>query len=179
MANRRVITFSLDPESITHAIMEVNRYRGDFLQRANEVIQALTWQGREHAMFEIVNLGAFSTGKLADSIKGIWNGARRVGLIYTDVYYAVFVEYGTGVVGANNPHPMPSPTWQYDVNGHGDDGWYYMADQRDGTEDTGEGETALKWHWTRGQPSRPFWYNTYRHLMQVAPDVARRIFDTL
>lgn len=68
-------------------------------------------------------------------------------IISVDSDYAEYVEYGTGIVGSNNPHPKPI-NWQYDVNAHGDEGWKYIGD--DG-----------KLHWTKGMPSRPFMYDTW------------------
>lgn len=62
--------------------------------------------------------------------------------------YAMYVEYGTGIVGSEHPHPSPEIPWAYDINNHGDDGWQYIG--KDG-----------KLHWTKGQPSRPFMYNTW------------------
>uniref|UniRef100_UPI0022E27273 hypothetical protein n=1 Tax=[Eubacterium] hominis TaxID=2764325 RepID=UPI0022E27273 len=39
--------------------------------------------------------------------------------------YSAFVEYGTGIVGAGT-HP-DSGDYQYDENGHGDSGWFFLA----------------------------------------------------
>lgn len=54
---------------------------------------------------------------------------------------AIFVEYGTGIVGKNSPHPVP---WEYDINEHGDKGWVYQDE--DG------------WHWTKGMASKPYFW---------------------
>lgn len=62
--------------------------------------------------------------------------------------YAIYVEYGTGIVGKQGqPHPNPEIPWQHDINGHGEDGWFYMENGRG--------------HWTSGQASRPFMYETW------------------
>lgn len=63
--------------------------------------------------------------------------------------YAIYVELGTGIEGMKSPHPKPQIPWMHDVNNHGEKGWLYEAD--DGS-----------WHWTKGQKSRPFLYNTWR-----------------
>lgn len=37
-------------------------------------------------------------------------------------------EYGTGIVGSNNPHideELAKTGWQYDINGHGESGWVF------------------------------------------------------
>lgn len=163
--SKRVIRFDLSEAGIDYAIAEIERFRDDFLQTCNELLEELTNLGKETAQFEILKLGAFDTGELADSIKGVWNSEKRIGVIYTEVYYAIFVEFGTGIVGGRNPHP--ENPWEYDVNGYGDEGWYYV----DGDD--------MKWHWTKGQPSRPFMYNTKRILRQVAPEYAAKLFNKI
>lgn len=62
--------------------------------------------------------------------------------------YAIYVEYGTGIVGEHFPHKQPKIDWTYDVNGHDIKGWYYKDDNG-------------IWHRTYGQKSRPFIYDTW------------------
>ena len=68
--------------------------------------------------------------------------------IYVGADYAMYVEFGTGIVGSENPHPSPFIPWEYDVNGHGDDGWLYY-------------DSSRKLRWTAGSPARPFMYKTW------------------
>lgn len=78
--------------------------------------------------------------------------------------YAVYVEFGTGIVGKNNPHPNPlqwSEFRGYDVNGHGDAGWHYL-------------DTDNKLHWTKGMPARPVMYNTRQWLKTQATRTIRK-----
>ena len=73
--------------------------------------------------------------------------------------YAVFVEYGTGIIGQNNPHPR---AWEYDTNGHGYGGWWYPTTSHDPNPNKWVNpETGQLMAWTRGQPSRPFMYRTW------------------
>ena len=95
----------------------------------------------------------------------IYNGATYV--IYTDCPWAAYVEFGTGVVGEKSPHPNKSMAgWKYDVNSHGEAGWYYFKD----------GE----WHWTNGMISRPFMYETGQQLrnMGVISRIAKEVFGS-
>ncbi len=162
---KRVISFDLSEAGITKAISEINRFKGDFLRTCNEVIQELQLQGVIHGKASIAAWGAVGeTGVLGRSMKGYFDAARRVGVVYNDAYYAVFVEFGTGIWGERNEHPMPPPGWDYDYNNHGEAGWFYKND-RDG-----------RVHWTQGMPSRPFMYDTFRELKQIAPDVVRKHF---
>lgn len=166
------IRFSLDTSSITRAIQEVEEYRDKLVNAVNELVRTLTEDGVRIAAVNVQQVGALDTGELTDSFVGVYNDSTHVGILRSDAYYAVFVEYGTGVVGAGSPYTGPfmpaavtvtntytgkSYTYgAYDQNGHGDAGWWYISD-RDGHS-----------HWTRGQPSRPFFYRTYMELAQMA-----------
>ena len=55
-----------------------------------------------------------------------------------DADYAIFVEYGTGIIGAENPHPNPKITWIYS-----------------------SGENSNGHAFTKGQKSRPFMYESW------------------
>lgn len=72
-----------------------------------------------------------------------------------------YYEYGTGIVGSQNPHP--DDPWEYDVNGHGEDGWYYIPSENhhlsyaDNTFVNKRGDTVAH---TKGIPSKPFIYKT-------------------
>lgn len=83
------------------------------------------------------------TGRLRESIryeligdKGIW--------MTCDDEYGVYVEFGTGIVGAEKPHPHP---WNYDINNHGTEGWWYKKDNK-------------RFH-TYGQTSKHFMYDAW------------------
>lgn len=162
----RTITFSLNPDSIKKAIRELEQYIVDFDDACHELTRRLTEEGVQIAKMQVVSLGAFDTGELEASIKGYYSPGLRTGFIVAGAPYAVFVEYGTGVVGKAGQHPQPDG-WAYDVNNHGDSGWVYKSD-RDG-----------KFHWTKGMPSRPFMYNTLRELERKAENIAREVFGKL
>ena len=86
--------------------------------------------------------------------------------------YAMFVEYGTGIVGANFSHPnLTGIAWQYDVNSHGDSGWWYPTDASDPNPSKRFREGSGWWAWTAGQASRPFMYMTWKwgsqHVTQI------------
>lgn len=73
----------------------------------------------------------------------------------------MYVEYGTGMVGSSNSHPDATAAgWRYDVNSHGDLGWWYPTTANDTNptkKESGDGFIA----WTQGVKSRPFMYETY------------------
>lgn len=81
--------------------------------------------------------------------------------ISMDSEYAMFVEYGTGVVGEGFSHPKANiHGWEYDTNQHGDKGWYYPTTEDD-PNPTKRYKNGEWWAWTAGQESKPFMYDTW------------------
>lgn len=159
----KVIEFSLDPGSLERAAQEVKKYAMELDEKVEALIRKLAERGAMVAKVQLAALDAVYTGELLSSIEGIYNEKDHVGIVRAGAPYAIFVEYGTGVIGAGSPHPKPDG-WQYDANGHGDEGWVYL-NERDG-----------KYHWTRGYQSRPFMYNTARELERECVNIAKEVF---
>ena len=162
----KTIQFTLDVSSIAQAIQEVEKYRDDLVKAVDDLVRQLTEDGVRVASVNVQRLGALDTGELSDSFVGTFDPSSHTGILRTDCWYAVFVEYGTGIVGKGSPHPGPwvAPVVYYknrvytehDTYKHGDNGWWYISDH-DGHR-----------HWTKGQPSRPFFYQTYMELINMA-----------
>lgn len=155
----------LDTRSIRQAIREVQTFKRQLDEAMTDLIRLLLESGADMARIEVSAFNAIDTGALQASIgHGAYDPASRTGVIYAGAYYAFFVEYGTGIVGAASPHPEPETASQgtvsplfakydgYDSQGHGEAGWFYRSDV-DG-----------KRHWTQGMVSRPFMYNTMMYL---------------
>lgn len=159
------IKFNLSQRSIQSAIKQVEQYKKDLTVKCQRLIEALTAKGIDIAKFHVQNLGAFYTGELEGSIDGYYSPSLGVGIIYAGSWYAVYVEFGTGLQGQQSPHPESgSYGWVYDVNNHGEAGWSYF-NERDG-----------KYHWTTGMPSRPFMYLTAKELDRICETVAKAVF---
>lgn len=162
------IKVSLSQSSIQNAIHEIEAYKQELMRKTQVFAKRLTDEGVILAKVKISQYPAVYTGELFNSIADepgaiITNGSQWI--IYTGCPWAQFVEFGTGVVGAENPHPNPGlSNWKYDVNEHGESGWFYYK----------EGE----WHWTKGMPSRPFMYETARDLSRIIPKIAKEVFGT-
>lgn len=85
--------------------------------------------------------------------------------------YFMFVEYGTGVVGMDNKHPLPDRVgWVYDEKERGQGGWWYPSSIDDPNPTAYRGETGW-WAWTKGQASRPFMYETWLWAMEHTPKI--------
>lgn len=87
---------------------------------------------------------------------------------------ALFYEMGTGVVGASHPavgEYVKRFGWVYDVNGHGEEGWWYPT-----TEDD---PNPYKWTdpggqlraWTKGLEALNGFYNAYKLIEQNIKDI--------
>jgi hypothetical protein len=160
---KTVIRFALNTKDIDRAIRDLKRFKEQFLEKCNRLIEALTERGQEVARIEVQQLDAVYTGELLNSIDSYYSPTYNVGIIKAGAYYAAYVEFGTGVVGSQSPHPNPDG-WQYDVNNHGDEGWVYYDDD------------GGKFRWTKGFKSRPFMYNTARQLEKECLKIAKEVF---
>ena len=162
----KTITVSLSEKSFREAAKQIQDYKDEITGKCQELARRLAERGVEISKMKITNFNAVYTGELLSSIKHTPGVVMKYGssyIVYTDCPWAKFVEFGTGIVGERNPHPDTSIAgWKYDVNDHGESGWYYY---RDG-----------EWHWTKGMPSRPFMYETDIELMMEVSKIAREVF---
>ena len=141
-------------------------FRRELIRKVDELMQALTDHGVQVAKFQIRELDAVYTTELLNSIEGYYSPSWGVGVIKAGAGHAAFVEFGTGVIGQDSPHPNPgSVGWQYDASNRGKQGWFYFNDN--------DGQV----HWTAGYKSRPFMYNTARELEKVCGKIAREVFN--
>jgi hypothetical protein len=163
MSNHK-ITLTLDPQSINKATRQLRAYKKELRVKITMLMQRVVTEGAELAKAKVAQMDAIMYGDLIASIAGVYDPAAHLGIIYAGAPHAVYVEYGTGVVGAGSPHPEPIPGWKYDSNNHGEDGWWYWSNADD------------NWHWTRGLPSRPFMWQTSRELPAIMAAAAKAVF---
>ena len=157
----KVISFDLSPSSIRGARQELVRYKSTLDKVTEEIVLALLKVGKEYAMEQLLDLDAAYTQNLMNSIETEIDG--KIGYIFTNLDYAKFVEYGTGIVGQYDPHPYPPSGWVYDSNAHGVEGWWYYNEN--------DGQV----HWTQGMKHRPFMYNTARELDRNKKQIAKEV----
>lgn len=157
------VSFEFSRASLQRAKAQLIQYKSLLDDSAETVLLALLDYGREQVIQEISNLGAVYTGELVNSIQTEIVG--KVGYIFTDLDYAKFVEYGTGVVADSEPtkHPKLPSDWVHDSNAHGLEGWLYY-NENDG-----------QFHRTIGMKHRPFMYNAYKTINQNKKQIAREV----
>lgn len=172
----KTIDIPLSKSGINQAIKEIYRFRDALIETLNALIKALAESGAEIARVQVAAMDAVDTGQLEHSIQGSFNPETRTGVIVADCPYAIYVEYGTGPVGEESPHPEPDTSgWAYNVgetihqniqHPEWGVGWWYPGD--DG-----------KYHWTNGQPARPFMYNTLAWLEEEAESMASTMWNQM
>lgn len=155
----------LSESGIQSLIDGVEQYRRDIEKKIEMLLRELVTYGVTVCRAEALDLSINNTGRLVSSITGETNGSK--GYVRVNCEYAVYVEFGTGVVGEKNPHPNYGGYtlgYNYDHNGHGELGWWYPTDESDPNPYKSRAEDGTLYAWTRGIPSRPFMYNTAKKM---------------
>ena len=168
----RNIDLTLDRASLRNAIREIKAVQEELVLGMNDLIQKLTKDGAEIAKMQVVSMDAVDTGELESSIYGFYEPQSRIGYVIAGAPHAIYVEFGTGIIGAGEQHPMAAEArWEYDVNSHGLGGWVYRKGSSGIFSEPGKGE----YRWTQGYIPRPFMYNTLRWLQEAAETVGAEI----
>lgn len=165
----------LSQSSINRLKNQLTQYRNGLKYKASEIARRLAEEGVPVARLNVVDLDAVFTGELISSIHSEYITSLPYGAMFcivADSDHAMFVEFGTGVVGRENPYPFPIPPeadWKYASGktirqlADGRYGWFY---EKDGNV-----------YFTEGMPSRPFLYNTALQLVSLVPQIAKEVFE--
>lgn len=172
----KTINLRLSSGGIREAIKELRQYQSDVERKVTVLVRALMSEGENHvAAYIAKNVSA--TGELLRSVNSEMSND-RLGLVKVNNQYAVYVEFGTGIVGATNPHPdVAILGWRYDINGHGNLGWWYPADSTDLNPTNHQTSSGTWIAWTKGIPSRPFMYDAAQRLRSEVVPLAKGVFN--
>lgn len=175
MATKR-IKFGLSTASVRRAIDELKAYKKWTQEKCDALALELAKRGTFLIRMKIAEYDAIDTGALISAVsypEQISPGKYRITLRVDNgngENYAIFVEYGTGVVGAGSPHPQAGDMgWSYAtgsqifVTKDGRVGWIYPTD--DGT-----------YRFTEGQESKPFWHEAAEELPNYIYDAVKKVF---
>ena len=166
MANKFEFEFVLSHQSMLNLIKNLKNYKNELANIKQYILQALAQYTQERVKYyisETVGKGGYpTTNALLDSISisQITNDMVRV---YTNLAYAKFVEFGTGVKAKNNPHPSSNEFgWSYDTNAKGEMGWVYRSS--DGN-----------YYWTQGEEAHQFMYRAYQDLKENYMSITKQV----
>lgn len=156
----------LNPWSVEEVLKGVTDYQKKVKKSGPELTKQLTEQGVSLAQQNASYMDIYDSGELVNGIEAEYVGAFKtetaIGKVHSTARHSAFCEFGTGVVGAGSPHPDPIPGWIYDVNEHGEEGWFYYD------------KNGVK-RWTKGMPSRPYMYDTARMLRSRIIPTAKEV----
>lgn len=158
-----VLKSNISVSGIQKLIDEVERYRKDLKKQANKIVSNMVSEGAAIAWREC----PIRTGELYSSIVGMLDESQSKGFIRVNCPYAIYVEMGTGIKGAQTPHPDKSIIgfdFEYDRNGHGAAGWWYPTDEKDPNPTKFTAKNGEMYAWTSGISSHPFMYNAAQEL---------------
>lgn len=170
------ITITLSQKSIQDAISRIKAYKNDLTYKCQLLAEKLAERGVEIARLQLADLDAVFTTELISSIHAEYKGSVKGGGIWAVVAgtdHAMFVEFGTGIVGKQSPYPGELPdgvSWEYASGktirqlADGRYGWFYKDD--DG-----------QWWFTEGMPSRPFMYYTAQEIEKIVVETAKEVFN--
>lgn len=158
----KTIIFELSNKDIDRAIKELKQYRNSIPVKQELLMAKLSSRGYEILIQKIGDLNApYSQNELRSGAS--FQYSQKEARIFVVSDHAIYVEFGTGIVGARSSNPNNTVGYAYDINNHGDNGWYYYKD----------GQI----HWTKGMPSRPFVHNTYIELKKEISSIIKEVFD--
>lgn len=127
-------------------------------------VQEIAEKAEDIAKQEITTMGFVNEPTDLISSIHIENGSSPYQkYLVADGGYALFYEYGTGVVGSRSSHP--SGLGIYDVNSHGDKGWVYFNTRYN---------SFIR---TKGMNGRPFLWNTKLKVEEIAGKIVKQTFD--
>ena len=98
--------------SIERLKQELQEYSDGLEYKCREVAERLADKGVEVARVQIADLDAVFTSELLSSIRSEYVSPVKGGAIFAVVAgtdHAMFVEFGTGIVGKQNPYPGELP----------------------------------------------------------------------
>ena len=169
---KRVFKTDLSVKGIEQLKKDLLNYKDDILQHKVDLLsKTLADRGVDIAQTNVARLDAIFTGELINSIHTRYGGSSKgtaIFYIVADSDHAIYVEMGSGLIGASKPYPGKLPvayaqgkTIHRTKNGKY--GWFYQDDNGD-------------WYFTEGMPSRPFMYETSLELMQLVVKTAKEVF---
>lgn len=164
MTNKKII-FNLSSQSLKQAVLSIEAYKNLLIQVNAEFIRlSIEWlkiRASENIMRNYPDFASDFTSIITGNL----------GILQTTDEKMTYIEFGTGIVGANAPHELAEESnYQYDVNSHGEKGWtftYFMDTKLDVKESDiisrKAGNHSNMWEQikTRGAEPERFMFNAF------------------
>lgn len=145
--------------AIRLSLNSIDEYKKYLEEKQKEILQKT-----KNVVQEVSKIGLEGNHKSTELLPVKYDGSVVSGGIKTTDPIDTYREYGTGIVGSNNPHPDIMTGWKYDVNEHGEKGWIYP--KSDGT-----------YGWTKGLPAEKKFYEAMERMEEALPKIAKEEFS--
>lgn len=174
---KRQITADLSLKGVRKLQSDLEKYKSDITYKCQLLAERLAERGVEIARVKVADYDAIFTGELIESIHSEYGGSIPGGAIFVvvaDSEHAIYVEMGTGIIGAGQPYPgklpavyaqgkkfvtLEKPFGKYPAGTYG---WFYYKDGN--------------LYFTQGMPSRPFMFETGMELEKIVLETAKEVF---
>lgn len=180
LALKKII--KIDPynnKSIKNAIKELEVYQKHLEERCKRLVIELANQGAEIAKATIAGL-PYSTGDLESSIYAIYDEQSHCAMIKADNEHAVFVEFGTGIVGEGT---YPNSDYLAVAQHFGWQGYYvggengYEFTTKDGRQGWITKMNNGQYFFTEGQEAKHFMDDAFHSVVENFEDTVRQVFS--
>lgn len=176
---KKITVDVLSQKSVNKAIKELKQYKKELKNKIAMLGYRIALEGYNDVRVQIKSMDAVDTGTLLDSVyvdgAKRWRKGKAIYYVIADSEYACFVEFGSGYRGMDYPYPYEFPNgakrWQYASGKRvtenakiGLKGWFYPDDEGG-------------WHWTEGQPSRPFMNRAFEEMASHIDRIAKEVFN--
>lgn len=160
---RQSIRLNLSRKSVRRAIEKIKGIEKDMPILAELISRRLAQEAVSAARQSLADGGKDYSSEFYSSITYQPSGTTGYKIMST-LGYAWYVEFGTGPVGAANPHPSGKGKYK-------DEGWVTQADGKDmrslyGWKSFKHRDDGSTVYYTAGQPSKHFMYDGYIHIKQ-------------
>lgn len=119
----------LNLKTVDEAIKQIEAYQKRVANLIPDFLKACAEAVRDKANSYIGNFGYDS--ETVSAIQNGWQPIKKGNPVVLENAYdrAVYIEFGTGIVGSNEAHEQASESgYEYDVNAHGEKGWSFIQD---------------------------------------------------
>lgn len=106
-------------------------------------------------------------------------GTKTISGIINNQVKWTYHEFGTGVIGTQFPHVsevLQRAGWKYDVNQHGERGWWYPTNESDSNPYKWTSPEGQLYGWTKGLVAERCFYEALERAKERLPEVAEEVF---
>ena len=146
------------------SLVSIEEYQ-DFLREYQKQLPKLA----ENIVEKVSEVGLKDNYKSTKKLPVQNNGNIIIGGIETTDEKDTYREFGTGIIGNQNPAVsdfLAKTGWKYDINEHGEKGWIYPKE--DGT-----------FGWTKGIPAEKKFYNAMKEMEESFKEIAIEEFSKI